>query len=120
MRLDTHKLAWAAGFFDGEGCTYAKKWDAFKNGYSGMALEITQADSFVLYKFRDAVGGLGKVYFPNARGVWKFRSTRFEHIQAIVAMLWKWLSPPKREQWRAAIKIWTAAHSTPLVQIGTR
>lgn len=54
--MDTHELAWAAGFFDGEGYT----------GYSARSYSLRmcvgQKDREVLDRFQAALGGIGRVY----------------------------------------------------------
>jgi len=93
-------LAWAAGLFDGEGSTSIAR--------RGVRLAVKQHEPTVLLKFQDAVG-LGTVYGPYAiKGregffEWSFVVTRFEHVQAVVAMLWPWLGPVKRYQARVAL-----------------
>lgn len=105
---DTHELAWAAGFFDGEGNVRAKPNRQHARVYYHPVVFIPQIDPQVLERFRSAVG-LGKVtgpwnrsrYAPNRQDQWYYEAYSFERTQAVVAMLWKWLSPVKREQVRA-------------------
>jgi len=95
--VNTLELAWAAGFFDGEGHVSASK-QAGKRACN-MCIQIAQTDPEVLHRFQRAVGGLGRVVGPHNYGwrdVWTFRVNRFEHVQAIVAMLWPFLSGLKR------------------------
>jgi hypothetical protein len=97
---DREELAWAAGFFDGEGCfSYTER------ARYGVAT-IGQTDIRALERFRDAVG-VGKIYGPydyrylgrmSKRPWWNYRAHRREHVQAITAMLWFKLGPIKREQ----------------------
>jgi hypothetical protein len=85
------ELAWAAGFFDGEGSVY------FTGKY--ITLAITQADRRPLDRFRAALD-LGTVrgpyrlekspYFVYTAGVYE--------IQPVIEKLWPLLSEPKREQ----------------------
>ena len=99
---DTHELAWAAGLFDGEGWVGAPHQD----GRLHLHAAVSQSDRGVLDRFRNAVGGLGHVHGPYARvGVkdhWDYQVYSFEGVQAVLAMLWKFLSPVKREQFRIA------------------
>lgn len=98
------ELAWAAGFFDGEGCIYIAP---IKPRYKALGIDIGQVDRRVLDRFRAAVGDLGKVYGPrdkrtktrpNGKPSFQYRSSAFEDVQAVIAMLWKFLSPVKRNQ----------------------
>lgn len=106
MIYSTHELAWAAGLFDGEGHTsFRKRSRNVQTGgrqvYSTHIFDVRQIDRRVLERFAAAVG-LGRVYGPykpkNGRPVWAFAVANFEDVQAISAMLWKWLSPVKRQQ----------------------
>jgi len=109
---DTHELAWAAGFFDGEGNIRAKLNKQSPRSYYYLAISINQVDPQVLERFRRAVG-VGKVAGPYDRSryagafsrkpQWTYEAYSFEKIQAVLAMLWKWLSPVKQEQARTAI-----------------
>jgi hypothetical protein len=101
--FDTHEIAWAAGLFDGEGHTRAN--DAQKG--SVPILSISQIDRGVLDRFRSAVVGLGTVHGPygpytsstkNAKPHYVFRTSNYEHTQAVIALLWKYLSAVKRAQ----------------------
>src|SRR5436309_3043440 len=94
-------LAWAAGFFDGEGC--------FCYSQSGKygCVSIGQSELEPLARFRQAVG-LGKIYgpyvFPKTRNrlskkpQYVFRVHGHEGVQAIAAMLWFQLSSIKTTQ----------------------
>lgn len=98
--LDTHELAWAAGFFDGEGTTTG---DA-KAGRPRTFLSVAQSgDPDLLHRFQSAVGGLGRVNGPWAksrgyRPQYAYQIHGFEAVQAVIAMLWPWLGETKREQ----------------------
>lgn len=102
--MDREKLAWAAGFFDGEGC-FSYKLRHRSDGALDRSIQvrITQADGDVLYGFAEAVG-LGRVYGPYPRPkanwsqMWQYAAYGFEQAQAIIAMLWPWLGAVKRKQ----------------------
>lgn len=100
--LSREELAWAAGFFDGEGCTYAMKRS---DAYTRVALDVGQVNKDTLERFRAAVGGLGSVVGPyshrarpQSKPIYQYRASSFEDVQAVLAMLWAWLGPHKREQ----------------------
>jgi hypothetical protein len=100
VHFDLYELAWAAGFYDGEGCTYA---DVSPTGNVLPRIAITQVDPRPLTRFRDAAG-FGTIAGPRYRKNPKhapfffYSLDVFEHVQAVIAMLWKYLSEPKREQ----------------------
>lgn len=56
------ELAWAAGFFDGEGTCYV----AHSTVRPRPRLAIGQIDDFVLHRFKSAVGDIGNINGPYA------------------------------------------------------
>jgi hypothetical protein len=102
--LDTHELAWAAGFVDGEG------WMGF-SGHSPR-LSVTQVDRRVLDRLQAALLGLGRVAGPydkateerpNIQPQWIYRAQSWHEVQAAIALMWKYLSPVKRAQARRTL-----------------
>jgi hypothetical protein len=99
MNINTHELAWAAGFFDGEGCTHIRKFT--NKGHNTWYLNINVAQSGIpecLNRFKAAVGNLGNINGPYKGYHYKFDCSKFEHVQAIIALLWNYLSGPKKKQ----------------------
>lgn len=104
-------LAWAAGFFDGEGaftCTVNGGTQRSVKDYPGtprFQAQIGQSYSpETLWRFRAAVG-VGNVTGPYGstlermgRYRWQYAVTKFEDAQQVVCSLWPWLSTPKRQQ----------------------
>jgi hypothetical protein len=93
------ELAWAAGFFDAEGCFSSTP-------RVGVCATITQTDQELLKRFRHAVD-FGKIYGPYRSRVrdgfarkphYFFRAHGNERVQAILSMLWPWLGATKRRQ----------------------
>ena len=108
--MNTHELAWAAGFFDGEGHSGNVSSTRRDDGLTTKRfyISVTQIDLAVLERFRVAVDGRSRVYGPyQAKGprkpYWVFQTSSFQDSQQIIAKLWKWLSPVKRAQAKAAI-----------------
>ena len=103
--MNREKLAWAAGFFDGEG-SFAAHPNARKKPGQKLCprIDIGQIDRPILERFQRAVGfGLirgpyQKYSTPNQKPLWRLGVYRFEEVQAIGAMLWSFLSQPKRHQ----------------------
>lgn len=96
--LDT-ELAWAAGFFDGE-------------GYCGSArrpkLVISQNEPETLYRFQAAVG-IGKVTGPydypyKKNPFWRYSTGSIDNTNVAITKLWPYLSRPKRRQWCRVVK----------------
>ena len=96
------ELAWAAGFFDGEGHVRC-------NVGGRIALTIAQIDPTVLIRFQSAMGGLGKLYgpykqkVPNGHEYWQYSVNGFVKVQQVLVLLWSYLSLVKREQFRVAM-----------------
>jgi hypothetical protein len=98
-------LAWAAGFFDGEGHVGLNN-----RGY--LHLDVSQAnDPLALDKFAQAIGFLGKTYGPfqkygrrkkRVKPIYQYRVATFTKVQAVMALLWPFLCPVKRAQWADA------------------
>ena len=109
IAISREDLAWAGGFFDGEGHVRSI------GDRSYPALQIRQAGSFtappeVLTRFQKAVCGLGYVYGPmfaperlEHMPQWSYEAHGFEAVQAIFAMVWPWLGPIKRAQFARVI-----------------
>ena len=98
---DREDLAWAAGFFDGEGCF------SYTDRAAYASVSISQVERGPLERFQGAVGNLGKIYGPYfktypgrmSKQPWhQYRAYRREHVQAIAAMLWFNRGSTKREQ----------------------
>jgi hypothetical protein len=115
--MDEHELAWAAGFFDGDG------WAALvRNGFGRRRRPVAQINQSsldgvpeVLIRFRDAVG-VGRVAGPKIEEgreplySW-VASSRSDVMQAGRSML-PWLSSQKRAQFYSAVGL--SAASPPL------
>jgi len=111
-KFNREDLAWAAGFFDGEGSTELCKRNS-KNGYiqKTLRMEIGQVadNKEVLYRFKSCVREIGKIYDPyqpknkNNRPTMKWSISSFKDCQTVIAMLWPWLSSTKRIQAKQAI-----------------
>lgn len=104
--VDREALAWAAGFFDGEG-TIAAYHHRGADRAAKPVIRIAQVDRRPLDRFRLAVGRgsvIGPI-IPKGHKTWSehhaYKLTNFEEVQAVIVMLWPFLSEPKRE---AAVK----------------
>lgn len=99
--ISTEDLAWCAGFFDGEGSTTISKVTG--KYYYHFYLKVPQKNPLLLYKFQSIVGGYGKIYLDAKRQLYQLEVGRFEHIQLIICLMWKWLSSIKKEQYKRAL-----------------
>lgn len=100
--LDLDEIKWAAGFFDGEGCTSVSKRNTHGRPYKYPTISLAQAEPIVLERFNAAVGNLTNMIGPysNANGtklLWLHYHS-YEKAQAVIAMLWNYLSLPKKLQ----------------------
>ena len=112
---DARELAWAAGFFDGEGSIVP-----IRRGTAPPRLYLPQASTersphSALLRFRRAVGDLGRIsgprYLPDdwsKRPQWRWEATRFEHAQSVIALLWRHLGRTKRAEARDAFTTYLA------------
>ena len=104
---DLAELAWAAGFFDGEGSTMAKS-DSDRPGYHQLVITVPQSGRDgvpeVLLRFQRAVLGLGVIEPADAKSVYRWRARGFVDAQATIALLWRFLDDVKRDQAAAAMR----------------
>jgi hypothetical protein len=112
-------LAWAAGFFDGEGTirTDSKKG----GGYPRAEMTINQCCLDPLTRFHNIVGfgninGPYKVNTPGRTPIYRWQVSGAYRVQAIVAMLWMFLSEPMQDEAAHVLKTMHWEHqesSTP-------
>ena len=95
--MNREELAWAAGFYDGEGCCGVWQHGG-TNHNKTLGISITQMRKEPLERFETAMKHLGKIYRKKKTLIYRFQSHRFERVQMIVALMWNWLSAPKKEQ----------------------
>lgn len=106
--MNREQLAWVAGFFDGEGSLGFYDTATARGLYRSkkLILQVSQKDPSLLYRVVSVVG-FGKVRGPYLKGrkheVYRYTVQDFEHIQALIAMVWPWLGDPKRCQARGAL-----------------
>jgi hypothetical protein len=99
--LDTHEVAWAAGFFDGEGCSYFTR---NQRGVVQPCTEVNQVHPAVLHRFQRALDGVGSMrvrpdhpkHRPNP--MWSFYTRSWRPTLTVLTLLWPYLGIVKREQ----------------------
>jgi hypothetical protein len=97
------ELAWAAGFYDGEGCTRAGETiNHSGRRYRNLVIQISQKEPLLLYRFRD-VAGCGKVY-QRKSGYWVFALAQYDNCIELLDKLWPYLGAIKREQASVAVE----------------
>ena len=100
LRIDHEKLAWAAGFFDGEGSTIART-DSRRPAYRQLVVAVPQAGATtpqVLERFQAAMLGMGRIDPPSSAGTFSWRSRGFADAQQALILLWPYLGEVKRHQ----------------------
>ena len=108
MKLDnrrnlTSRMAYIAGFIDGEGCIRIKKSNQSGNSYY-VTLQVTNTDKKPLLLIKEIFWG--KVFFqekkPSNKVVWQYYSTTAEAVDTLRALVGFLVS--KKEQAELAIK----------------
>jgi len=102
------ELAWAAGFFDGEGNVGCYKHSSYKQKtYLRLVAQIAQVDREVLDRFALAVGGGVTGPYPHKGRVnpyWRWHQEGTDEIQKIFDLLHPYLSSIKVAQFSKAIE----------------
>lgn len=95
-------LAWAAGFFDGEGCVSRQNPHRAKS--TRIRLTVGQQDDEVLLKFQEIVG-YGNLCYPKTLkpnglkwGIY-LTITSWAAAQEVMQSLWPYLGSIKRARW---------------------
>lgn len=106
------ELAWAAGFFDGEGSIYVHHIKRHKGGTTGryyaitsVEISVAQSDKRPLNRFLNIIniGRIAGPYQPkyrNAKPYWYWKTAGRPSVHAVLSLLWPYLSEPKKEQAR--------------------
>lgn len=103
------ELAWAAGFFDGEGSSkriynhYTTKKGEVRKPTSNVVLSVAQTALKPLERFKEAVGGIGHIngpykYRANQRPYWVWSASYFSG-RLVFKRLEKYLCSIKKEQY---------------------
>jgi len=111
--MDRHELAWAAGFFDGEGWAAKRK--------RGVQSRINQSDDDgvpdVLLRFQRIVGR-GRIHGPvreeGRRDLYYWDVSSRADVEAVANAIWPWLGDVKRAEFAVALGgAPSAAHRAP-------
>ncbi len=111
MHSNVIELAWAAGFFDGEGCvTYVDH--AKTQRTRAIRINITQIHPEVLIRFQKAIGNLGSVLGPySAKGrktpLYTFQITNEKDVKLTFSLLQPYLSSIKKLQFEEKLHNWS-------------
>ncbi len=98
------ELAWAAGFFDGEGCTSLAYKKTRKNQNPRLQIHIAQNTIEQLERFTAAVNG-GVIYGPykekrnpNRSSFYQYTATGYNAVESILSKIWPYLCSDKKKQ----------------------
>lgn len=105
MSAPIFELAWAAGFFDGEGSAFCKvkpPRPETPGGFASLGVSMKQVRREPLDRFVAAVGvgnvrGPYQVKNPNGQPIFEW-GVSGAPADLVLAGLWPFLSDPKREQ----------------------
>ena len=116
----SERLAWAAGLYDGEGCSCLLDHRSHP-GYKVPELSVTQSSADgepeVLIRFRDVVnaGHIGgpidqpEPWLP----VYRWKSAALRDVRLVLDVIWPWLGPVKRAQARTMLRVLDAQPILP-------
>jgi hypothetical protein len=96
--------AWAAGFWDGEGC-------ATHTSHDYAQAQLNQVDRSVLETFRNVVGGVirGPYQYPrasrpNSRPQFQWSVVGYQPVLRLARILWPYLGTVKRDQFKRILQ----------------
>lgn len=106
--LDRAELAWAAGFFDGEGSTIARSLKS-RPGYHQLNVTVPQSGRDgvppVLLRFQRVMLGMGHINGPGNDGIYMLRYLAREEARLVLDLMWPQLGDIKRAQATRAIEL---------------
>jgi hypothetical protein len=106
--LDRAELAWAAGFFDGEGSTIARTYSA-RPGYRQLNLTVPQSCGHrvppSLERFQRVTLGMGRITGPSDDSMYMLRFNAREEASLVLQLLWPHLGDVKRTQATCAMAL---------------
>lgn len=107
MKINREELAWAAGFFDGEG--YVGIRDNKKDYTTRPTLKVSSTDRDMIERFQYAVGGIGCFRGPIPNGglgkkpIYEWFTRKFEHVQAVIAMLYPFMCSRRKARMKECL-----------------
>ena len=109
MEINREELAWAAGFFDGEG--YVGIRDNKKDYTTRPTLKVTSTDKDMVERFQAAIGGIGRFRGPIPNGglgtkpIYEWGTRKFEHVQAVIAMLHSFMCSRRKARMEECLQL---------------
>lgn len=115
--IDREELAWAAGWFEGEGSVGGHQvrsrtpknpvpWNQRPVKWAVPRLSMRNTELSQLRRFKLAVGGLGNIRGPfkphprtfGKKPYYRYAVTNYEDVQAVVAMLGGFMTGQKKQE----------------------
>lgn len=96
-------MAWAAGFFDAEGCVVLRR----QRRSWRLELEASQggqAPPPVLRQLQDACGGRGSITGPRRGYLYYWRVSRRDDVDDVIRLIGPWMGEPKRTVLASALR----------------
>ena len=109
-KTPTHsELAWAAGFYEGEGCATAHGPSSYHPGYP--RLEIVQVQREPLERMQQYFGGAIRSFVParpnnQPSHIWRVNGPR---AIGVMMTLYAWLSPRRKDQFKKVFSAWRSS-----------
>ncbi len=106
--MNREELAWAAGFLDGEG--YFACTGRSDRPHRRLTVAAAQVHLEPLDRLKALLGGGIHGPYPSrhmtGQPYYQWQICSFEQVQAAIAALWAFMSPPKRAQAQAALGLY--------------
>lgn len=116
--LNREELAWSAGFFDGEGTVGLINAQTRKPNLQ-MSIRQVRREPLDRFKMAVGVGSIGGPYTnPHGQDYYAYRVNGHRSVQAVMVLLWAFLSAPKREQAFKALSGALATFAIPRRNLG--
>ena len=106
-KINREDLAWAGGFFDGEGCVshqYINRTNKDGSKYRNPKIHVSQSgDTELLEKFKSIVG-VGTIREQKSKHLtakltrFDYQAGGFENVQFVVGILWNFIGTQKKNQ----------------------
>ena len=110
VRDPSLELAWAGGFFDGEGYIGCTTQIIRERGYHRLACSVAQTSKEPLIRFQKAVEA-GKVYGPynygiNKKDYWQWNAENTDTSRQVMEKLIPYLCSIKRDQYYNSVTLY--------------
>jgi hypothetical protein len=121
MNATRDELSWAAGLFEGEGCLSSSISNK-RYQLRTFRARLNMVDKDVVARFATILG-FGALRIlpqknPKHQTQWVWYATRYEHFQALIAILWPWFGERRRTKAKELLLLARGYHSTRQPRFG--